>query len=330
MEINKETIIKNINSILAAVSMVVWFLPMFGLNAKEAGYVNSLSASGFEAFTGLTFSDGTILPMNISSVFLVVFPLLLILSNYVKQLEKWKRYYIFASPAFSIVFLVITKFSVQSRMNVTVSTNVGFWLYFILNVALLVLAYFQYKSIELDKAQIQKFMEESSAKFVSASQNFLGITCPNCGAKIVRGKKFCPKCGKKLPETQNDVKTKKCVSCGEIVPETSKFCPKCGAELPEEEKNVKTMRCTNCGATISKTSKFCPECGQSVPEEKTEPKKTIVKCQSCGHEMSAEQKFCSECGTPVENVTFKCPKCGVEVKEGVKFCPECGSKVTGE
>lgn len=297
MEISKEKIIKNINSILAAVSIAMWFLPMFGINTRELGYDNSLTFSGFEMFVGIEFSDGTATPMNIPSLFLIVFPLMLILSNYVKQLEKWKRYYIFAAPAGSIIFLIITKFSVGSSVSVTVSTSVGFWLYLLLNIALLILAYFQFKGIELDKEQIQKFVQQSGAKFADASQNLLGTTCPNCGAKILQGKKFCPKCGGKLPE---------------------------------EEKPSDTKKCPECGADVPKTSKFCPECGQSVPDKKPEPESGLIKCQSCGSEISAGLKFCPECGAPVKKETPKCSKCGAQLKKGVKFCTECGAKVTGE
>ncbi len=51
------------------------------------------------------------------------------------------------------------------------------------------------------------------------------ITCPNCGAQIPAGSKFCNQCGAKIGGGLT------CPQCGAQVPPGSKFCPNCGAKL---------------------------------------------------------------------------------------------------
>lgn len=236
MEINKEKILKNINSIIAVLAIIMWFLPMFRLKAYEIGYSNAPTASGFAVFTGMEFSDGSETGMNLSSGFLFLCPLMLVLSNYVKKLEKLKRYSIFVAPVGGVLFLFLTKLSVQGSLNMSVGASIGFWLYLLLNVLLLILAYFQFKSIELDKEQIQKIVEGASAKFEDASQSLLGATCPGCGNKVMKGKKFCSKCGAKLPEESVSSNKMTCSGCGKTVSKSSKFCPNCGKTIAEETK----------------------------------------------------------------------------------------------
>ena len=51
------------------------------------------------------------------------------------------------------------------------------------------------------------------------------ITCPNCGAQIPAGSKFCNQCGAKIGGGVT------CPQCGTQAPPGSKFCPNCGAKL---------------------------------------------------------------------------------------------------
>lgn len=257
---SKEKIIKNLDSILAGISILTWFLPLVGMNARELGYSNVLSMSGFEAFWGMEFTDGTEISGNIISLFLVIFPLLLILSNYIVQLAKWKAYYMFVSPVGSVVCMFLTKHAIQEWAYVTVSASVGFWLYLIINVVLLVLAYFQYQSI-CARRSVPKFMEQPSGNFTNVSQNSEGLTCPNCGGKVTRGKKFCNQCGTKLPEEEK-TEVKKCQVCGYELSDTHKFCPECGGYID------KTMaKCAKCGIELEDGVKFCPECGEKLARE---------------------------------------------------------------
>lgn len=146
------------------------------------------------------------------------------------------------------------------------------------------------------------FQNETLNRMTENFQNFSFstpfVTCTNCGNKILKGKKFCSKCGTPAPEIK-------------------------------EEKPVNGKKCVHCGSMIEKNMKFCPQCGQPVPEEKMPEKKVCVKC---GKELEENQKFCPECGTPVvikKKIEY-CPKCNTKLKDNMKFCPECGEKITEE
>lgn len=143
------------------------------------------------------------------------------------------------------------------------------------------------------------FQNETLDKMADNLQNFSFhapmVVCPGCGNRVLKGKKFCPKCGEAIPEVQ-------------------------------EKGNHAGKKCAQCGCDLEANAKFCPECGQIVPEEK---KRSCVKC---GTQLKANEKFCPECGTPVkeEKKIENCPKCHAEVKDGMKFCSACGAKVMEE
>lgn len=49
--------------------------------------------------------------------------------------------------------------------------------------------------------------------------------------------------------------TKFCPFCGKAVPDGSMFCPGCGKNISDE------IICPRCGASVPKGSAFCPKCG---------------------------------------------------------------------
>lgn len=51
------------------------------------------------------------------------------------------------------------------------------------------------------------------------------VKCPNCGAEVLAGKKFCGECGHKMP------KERFCPNCGAKVAPGKKFCGECGEKL---------------------------------------------------------------------------------------------------
>lgn len=81
---NKEFILKNINAILAVVSVVLLFLPMLTINAFEVGYSNRLSISGFDMAAGMSLSNGEELSRNFFAWLMVVVPVFSVLANYIK------------------------------------------------------------------------------------------------------------------------------------------------------------------------------------------------------------------------------------------------------
>ena len=62
---------------------------------------------------------------------------------------------------------------------------------------------------------------------VVSNTNNEEVLCPNCGATISKGKKFCGNCGTKIVM---DLK-RTCPSCGAEIAEGKKFCGMCGTKL---------------------------------------------------------------------------------------------------
>ncbi len=94
----------------------------------------------------------------------------------------------------------------------------------------------------------------------------------------------------------------KCPECGAEVPEGRKFCSECGTKIEVLKPAPVANVCPNCGAPIAEGKKFCGECGTKI-ELPTPPEPEIPKpkfCSGCGAELPEGRKFCGECGTKVE------------------------------
>lgn len=77
-----------------------------------------------------------------------------------------------------------------------------------------------------------------------------GIKCPDCGALVPDGYKFCGGCGRPIAPSKV-----KCTKCGKEIDPGLKFCPECGS--PQSMDRF----CKNCGNKLDNESKFCPKCG---------------------------------------------------------------------
>lgn len=82
------------------------------------------------------------------------------------------------------------------------------------------------------------------------------MKCPNCGAAIAKGKKFCGNCGTKIIIKQKIT----CPNCGAEIAEGKKFCGMCGAKILSQQKSI----CPVCGTEIAEGKKFCGNCGTKV------------------------------------------------------------------
>ena len=78
--------------------------------------------------------------------------------------------------------------------------------------------------------------------------------CPNCGAGVPEGAKFCSECGSAMATMRF------CHNCGAQVPPEAKFCGNCG----EAQTGAQPTTCSNCGAELEAEAKFCMECGEKV------------------------------------------------------------------
>jgi Archaea-specific RecJ-like exonuclease, contains DnaJ-type Zn finger domain len=75
--------------------------------------------------------------------------------------------------------------------------------------------------------------------------------CPECGKPAGNGK-FCNNCGASL-------NMQKCPNCGASVAAGLKFCGECGSPMQQ-----KTGKCPKCGFQNDADMKFCGECGTKL------------------------------------------------------------------
>lgn len=61
------------------------------------------------------------------------------------------------------------------------------------------------------------------AKSLTEPSPHAGGSCPNCGASLPTGAKFCPECGSGIKRT--------CPECGAQLSPSAKFCPSCGKKV---------------------------------------------------------------------------------------------------
>lgn len=147
------------------------------------------------------------------------------------------------------------------------------------------------------------------------------VTCTNCGAECVKGKKFCAKCGAKLEIPEENVATPSPQTDGVIAPRMTKS--KIEPTVSQVLARVKDVACENCGTKVGAGIKFCPDCGEKIVI-KIPPK----NCVKCGAQVVG-RKFCPDCGEKVvgKELQTNCSKCNAELLFGKKFCVECGTKI---
>lgn len=155
-KVNKEFILKNINTILAIIAIISAFLPMLVMNTKELGYSNKLSVSGFEIAQGMRFNDvnSSETSVNIFAWLIILIPVFAILTNYIKQLFSFKKVMLFAAPLVSVICLFLAKSTFSSGMNCTISGGIGFWVYLFDSLVWLLVGYLQYKNMPLTKDSV--------------------------------------------------------------------------------------------------------------------------------------------------------------------------------
>ena len=168
---------------------------------------------------------------------------------------------------------------------------------------------------------ITKELSESIGTLSSINEignSMVGIAthvCPSCGTNVIKGKKFCAKCGMKLPEIEEKPSNNRILLKGKVSNMIT---------VNEYIKSLKFVSCDSCGGQVPTSSKFCPNCGEEVII-----KMVFERCESCGGEVLRDKKFCPDCGKAIVKKELKtnCDKCNAELLYGKKYCVECGTKV---
>lgn len=214
--------------IIAVLNLIFFFLPWVSVNVDDWGLDISSHSSGFGLISG-----------RFSVFFLVLIAIFLIAIPFIPAIEKFKKILYAAVPLLAIIlsFIIISP-ETGDFFGVEVNHGIGFWLSLLANLALIVLTFifdFKINSQTIKQKGIQGVFSDVAGQFTnSASEMASGLShpkaapanviCPSCNNSVVKGTKFCPKCGSQLPEAKN------CTGCGAELPAGTAFCPNCGTK----------------------------------------------------------------------------------------------------
>jgi predicted amidophosphoribosyltransferase len=148
-----------------------------------------------------------------------------------------------------------------------------------------------------------------------------GRKCPQCGTRVGRGVKTCPKCHADL--SRRTVRRRQPVPSAEkpvaiaagadiYTPEVPVKCPSCKQEVPAGEE-----WCPNCGTMVKRPegAKECTKCGGTIIDG---------VCIACGYSEGVPPLL------PEEDMTRpgeECPRCYAPIEKGAKFCSVCGGDI---
>lgn len=312
--------------------------------------------AGVSASASANVSGYTTLFGSIFGIILFLIPILLAVLEFLPQIELPKRLVYAAGGVLGVILTILSGLfgssAVKAGGNVSAeaagvevsakssaSFAIGIWLAIVLFLAMVV--YTIVKDFAINQAVLKEqgikgafsSVAESVTKDASQSMkqmnqaggisNFASNKCPQCGAMVLKGKKFCNKCGAKLLETEDkDRQTPKILNAAKKT------------EVQKAENTMQTVRqyiaslgqitCSSCGERVDATKKFCPNCGDTIVV-----KAFPDKCENCGGAILEGKKFCPECGVQVRERVLKtnCVKCNAELIYRKGFCVECGEKV---
>ncbi|MGH9935145.1 MAG: SUMF1/EgtB/PvdO family nonheme iron enzyme [Blastocatellia bacterium] len=122
------------------------------------------------------------------------------------------------------------------------------------------------------------------------------VCCTRCGARTVKGEKFCQQCGNRVVAGAPETVVGACYHCGTSWRSGWLFCKTCGLDrdrallLPtsmpaapsaartliseaEEMADVAKVFCKRCGASAKPFSRYCETCGNTLDLSKEAPEK---------------------------------------------------------
>lgn len=88
------------------------------------------------------------------------------------------------------------------------------------------------QTIQNYRQQIEEIKNSGDKK---EEESVSGRRCPDCGAPIPDGRRFCTSCGKPVPQEEEkpaeETAGKVCSNCGAVLADDALFCEKCGTKV---------------------------------------------------------------------------------------------------
>jgi len=195
MEINKEFFKKNIIAICSVLSILLLFLPFGKITMEVESSFMDISASSSVEFTGFDVIFGSNSVMIAWLMF--IFPILLIVMNYIPQLDKYKSILAMVLPIVSILACVVAVLTAGAGANVAAgsmdgtfgasvegknSPQIGFFLLIISYIGTLVGGAVTFYGLNLSKEGISEFSSKINETGIPSVESLRGL-----GGKIGEG-----------------------------------------------------------------------------------------------------------------------------------------------
>ena len=365
---------------LCAVFYILAILPWISLSVKT-------EAAGASASASASVSGYSAMVHSLIGIILLLIPAALIALEFLDQIQLPRRLFYLGGSVLGIVITFLSGLlgaggakagadagaeiagSVEVKSESSSGFGIGLWLTLVVFLAILVYTIIKDFAINKDTLKEQgikgAFTNVAGSVTKDASQSmdqlgqggvmpaFASAVCPQCGKAVLKGKKFCNKCGAKLDVSADDASAapnaqpqtmsgstaqakeaagKKGVSSGapsQSVKSQRGAASKTANPVMTVRQYIATLgsiTCSSCGERVDANKKFCPNCGETIVV-------TVFpdKCEQCGGDIVQGKKFCPDCGAEIKPRALQtnCSKCNAELVYGKKFCVECGEKIEG-
>ncbi len=240
------------------------------------------SVMGYSSSSSAAYNVFALTEEYVVTYVLIVIPIIMIVFTFIEPLEPYNKIvYLVLSIICIIIMIRVTSVSDVSAGGSSVSVafkasrGLGFWIALIANGAIIVYTLirdFNFNSKENIREELWKLNTEnikSKARNLSnKAEDVAVIECSKCGNKVIKGKKFCGKCGNPMPQVSSSPKKAssgavKCPKCGKELYKGALFCIECGTKVV---KPVQNKICPSCGVKLPPDAKFCAKCGNKIGE----------------------------------------------------------------
>ncbi|HKQ72701.1 MAG TPA: SUMF1/EgtB/PvdO family nonheme iron enzyme [Blastocatellia bacterium] len=144
--------------------------------------------------------------------------------------------------------------------------------------------------------------------------------CAACNLNYADHLNFCRRCGQPLARSASEpvMDTVCCTRCGARTVRGEKFCQHCGARVVAPTPETVIGACYHCGTSWRSGWLFCKTCG-------LDRDRALLLPTSMPTASSEEQTAVSEADQLPEVVKLFCKRCGASAKPFSRYCETCGN-----